>query len=277
MKKFQTIRGIVFSGLLILLIAALSFMLLPSLNTARTVASFAPTPATLRPASVPTATSNPAPTTTPAPAPTVTSRPTLTPAPTATLAPKSAETPTPSPSPSLIETTPAAIKDKAKTPLEAGLIVPPPDLGRSAGRWIDLNLSDGNTRLVDNNQVIKELPSAWGYGTPGSDTDYYSTPPNVYYIYEKRDYLQYDTLFGTGYFRGWVGFDALRLNGFHSFILDQSEKVIDGRLGPVSHGCVRVEDWRSVYDFAQIGMPVVVHGEYKANPSLNLSKFWGNS
>ncbi|MEI6043840.1 MAG: L,D-transpeptidase family protein [Chloroflexota bacterium] len=147
--------------------------------------------------------------------------------------------------------------------VEPALVAEPPDLGRTAGRWIDLNLSDGYTRLVQDRTIVKSIASAWGYGLPGTADDYYSTPPGLYFIYEKRDTLHYDTTYSGGYFRGWVGFDPERANGFHSLILDSREKIIDDRLGPISHGCVRLEDWRSLYDFAQLGMPVVIHGEYK--------------
>jgi hypothetical protein len=147
------------------------------------------------------------------------------------------------------------------SPLESELVVLSPDLGRTGGHWIDLNLSDGNTRLMEDRTIIKTIPSAWGYGIPGTADDYYSTPPDLYFVYEKHDELHYDPTYSGGYFRGWVGFDPERANGFHSFILDSQEKVIDDRLGSISHGCVRLEDWRSLYDFAQVGMPVVVHGE----------------
>ena len=146
-----------------------------------------------------------------------------------------------------------------KDAVERGLVVLPPYAKGENSRWIDLNLSDGFTRLMEGRKVIRELPSAWGYGKPGSADDYFSTPPGTYYIYEKRDELHFDETYTSGYFRGWVGFDPERANGFHSFILDRAEKIIDARLGPVSHGCVRTEDWRTVYDFAQVAMAVTVH------------------
>jgi len=146
-----------------------------------------------------------------------------------------------------------------KDAVARGLVVLPPYAKGENSRWIDLNLSDGFTRLMEGRKVIRELPSAWGYGKPGSADDYFSTPPGTYYIYEKRDELHFDETYTSGYFRGWVGFDPERANGFHSFILDRAEKIIDARLGPVSHGCVRTEDWRMVYDFAQVAMAVTVH------------------
>lgn len=184
---------------------------------------------------------------------------TATPAPTPTSAPTAIPPIVlPSPTPE-----PTASVTPEKDPVVSGLVVVPPDLSRTRGRWIDLNLSDGITRLMDGHTVVKEMPSAWGYGTPGAADDYYSTPPDLYFIYEKRDELHYDETFATGFFRGWVGFDPERANGFHSFILDRQEKIIDDRPGPVSHGCIRVEDWRTLYDFAQVGMPVMIHNGLK--------------
>jgi hypothetical protein len=185
----------------------------------------------------------------------------LTPAPTPQPAPTFAPTATALPAP---EPTP-----EEKDPVLLGLVGIPPDLGRTGGRWIDVNLGDGYTRLMEGRQILKEMPSAWGYGVTGTDSDYFSTPPDLYFVYEKRDELHHDETYSTGYFRGWVGFDPERANGFHSFILDAQEKIIDAQLGPVSHGCVRVEDWRALYDFAQVGMPVLIHQALPARAQGN--------
>ncbi len=204
-------------------------------------------PIAVQPTALPSAT--PAPTGTSLPTATILSVPTPT---SVVVAPTATPEPIPPPQPTA--------PPKEKDAVELGLVATPPDLGRTNGRWIDLNLGDGYTRLMQGRSILKEIPSAWGYGTPGAADDYFSTPPDRYFVYEKYDYLHYDETYSTGYFRGWVGFDPERANGFHSFILDAQEKVIDLRLGPVSHGCVRVEDWRAVYDFAQVGMPIMIHG-----------------
>ncbi len=207
---------------------------------------------------------------TPEPTPTI-FVPTLTPVPDATIEPTptalavasptvAAETPPtdgavliniPAPEPPLTPT-------PAPDPVVTGLIVEPPV--KDSGRWIDFNLGDGVTRLVEGRKVIRELPSAYGYGIPGSPTDYFSTAPGQYQVYSKQEALHQDTEYTGLYFQGWVGFDSSRANGFHSFLLDDKASVVDSKLGPISHGCVRTEDWKAVFDFAEIGMPVIVHG-----------------
>jgi hypothetical protein len=148
--------------------------------------------------------------------------------------------------------------DPLVNPVAAGLIAEPPVKGNE--RWINVNLTDSTTRLVEGRKVLREIPSAYGYGIFGSDSDYFSTAPGLYWVYSKYEGLQHDNEFTGLYFQGWVGFDPSRANGFHSFLLDDKGNVVDNRLGPVSHGCVRTEDWKAVYDFAQISMPVVVIG-----------------
>ncbi|HEX2910330.1 MAG TPA: L,D-transpeptidase [Chloroflexia bacterium] len=152
-----------------------------------------------------------------------------------------------------------------------GLVAPVPVSGN--GRWIDFNRQEGVTRLMEGNKVVKTLPSAYGYGIPGSDSDFYSTAPGQYNVYEKNPDLVYDGTYSGLYFEGWVGFDKTRANGFHSFLLNEKGEVVDNRTGPVSHGCIRTEDWRAIFDFAEVGMPVIVHDSLKADN--NFSKMAG--
>ncbi len=221
-------------------------------------------PATALPVATPTLVA-PSPTTTAEPTATV-SIPLITPTPTASdpsivgassgsLQPASPTAPEvigPIPTPGFPTPTPNL------DPVVAGLIAEPPVKGTQ--RWIDVNLSDGTTRLIEGRRVVQELPSAIGYGIPGSPSDFFSTAPGLYWVYSKIDELHHDTEYSGLYFQGWVGFDPSRANGFHSFLLDETGKVVDSRLGTISHGCVRTGDWKAVYDFAEIGMPVVVHG-----------------
>lgn len=217
-----------------------------------TVAPTAPStlPPTVTSPPTATATTTPvSPTATPSPTPVPTATPTA--VPTATPAPTVTPTATPEPD-----------------PVVAGRVAPPPVGGNE--RWIDFNLSDGFTRLMEGRRVVLELPSAYGYGFPGQTDDFYSTAPGVYSVYAKSEPLVYDGAYSGQYFMGWVGFDPSRANGFHSFLMDDKGQVVDSRLGPISHGCVRTTDWRAVYDFAQFGMPVIVHGLRSDLPVLNL-------
>ncbi|NWJ46829.1 MAG: L,D-transpeptidase [Chloroflexi bacterium] len=182
--------------------------------------------------------------------------------------------PTPEATPTTIalatpETTPTPELNSAPTPLTTteptpvedivtqGLVATPP----VEGKWIDLNLTDGTTRLLNGRELVKALPSAWGEGEPGTATDFYATVPGTYTIYSRSDTFWYDYNYSMLWIYGFIGFDPERANGFHSFLYNNNGNVVDSRLGPVSHGCVRVEDWRAVYDFSEYGMTVIVHGK----------------
>ncbi len=193
-----------------------------------------------------TATPTPEPTATPTPEPTIMATPTPTPEPSPTPEPTPSATPVPTPLP---------VPQPGDDVVVLGLTSEPP----TAARWIDVNLSDNTTRLMEGRILVMALPSAWGTGIPGTDTDFYATVPGIYTIYTRSDYLWYDWNYSLTWIHSFVGFDPTRANGFHSFLYDESGNLLNNQLGPVSHGCVRVEDWKAVYDFSAIGMTVVVH------------------
>jgi hypothetical protein len=56
-----------------------------------------------------------------------------------------------------------------------------------------------------------------------------------------------------------VGFDPAKDNGFHSFLKDQTGKVVDAATGKISNGCIRTGEAEAIFAFAEIGMPVYVH------------------
>lgn len=128
----------------------------------------------------------------------------------------------------------------------------------SKQRWIAFDRHSGMTQLMFGTWVVAEMQSAWGRGIPGSDSDFYSTAPGIYRIYAKRGPLTYNAWFDT-YMEAWVAFDPVRFNGFHSLLKDHRGRVTDARTGPISAGCIRNMYAWEVYDFAEIGMPVVVH------------------
>jgi L,D-transpeptidase catalytic domain len=197
---------------------------------------------------LPTATpTTPDPTVTPVPAtPTPLALPTFTPLPpTATAIP----TPTIPPQPTA---TPAPAKDDV---VAWKLVSEPP----TPGKWIDVNLSDGFVRLMEGRKLFKALPGAWGYGVTGTESDYFSTAPGMYFVYSRYNYRWYDAQYSQTYIYSFVGFDPERSNGFHSFLYDAKGNVTDNRLGAISHGCIRVEDWKAVHDFSAIGMIVMIH------------------
>ena len=138
--------------------------------------------------------------------------------------------------------------------LRAG--VPATDLSKQ--RWIAFDRQSGVTQLMFGTWIVAEMRSAWGRGIPGSDSDFYATAPGIYQVYTKRSPLTYNAWFDT-YMEAWVAFDPVRFNGFHSLLKDDRGRVTDARTGPISAGCIRNMYAWEVYDFAEIGMPVVVH------------------
>lgn len=125
-------------------------------------------------------------------------------------------------------------------------------------RWIAFDRRSGVTQLMFGAWIVAEMQSAWGRGSPGSESDFYATAPGIYRVYFKRGPLKYNAWFDTHY-EAWVAFDPVRFNGFHSLLMDDRGRITDARTGPISAGCIRNMYAWEVYDFAEIGMPVVVH------------------
>jgi hypothetical protein len=88
--------------------------------------------------------------------------------------------------------------------------------------------------------------------------DYASTQTGLFYLNGKIEPLAYDPPYDT-YISHWVGFDASKANGFHSFLKDANGAVVDPSTGRVSNGCIRTGEPEAVYAYAEIGMPVWVH------------------
>lgn len=123
-------------------------------------------------------------------------------------------------------------------------------------RWIDVNRSTGAVTLYEGNTALYVF---WGSLSRSQGEDYYATASGTYYVYNKIKPLTY-TPYANNYFTHWVGFDPERKNGFHSYV-----KYADGTVTPngggYSAGCVMLptSDAAVVYDFAYVGMRVVVH------------------
>jgi lipoprotein-anchoring transpeptidase ErfK/SrfK len=144
-------------------------------------------------------------------------------------------TPTPSPTPSL----PADVKEP------------------TAGRWIEVDVTHYVVRLMEGRKVIEQI----GPVAVGAQIDtgaYESTQTGLFHVYNKIAPLSYDAPYKT-YIQWWVGFDPDKANGFHSFLEDEHGKVVDGSTGNVSNGCIRTPDPQALFDFAEVGMPVLVH------------------
>lgn len=127
----------------------------------------------------------------------------------------------------------------------------------SAEHWIDVNRSSGLVSLM-----VGDAPQAQFWASMGWDQSadgFYSTAVGTYYIYH-FDYSNHYTPFADAYISHWVGFDANRYNGFHSYTKDVYGNVVPGGDG-FTGGCVALApgDIDALFEFAQIGMRVEVH------------------
>ena len=140
---------------------------------------------------------------------------------------------------------------QAATP---GDIEPPLPTPTRVEQWIEVDLEQQVARLYEGERVVGEYAVATGRGD-SPDTQTHTGTFTVHNKIKEPTYLsEFDV-----YVSDWVGFDKEHAIGFHSLTQDKYGRVIDSRLGrPVSHGCVRVGNAAAVYNFAQIGMRVMV-------------------
>ena len=127
----------------------------------------------------------------------------------------------------------------------------------TTGRWIDVDVTKFEVQLMEGNIVLRTIgPVAVGLEV---DTgNYESTQTGLFYVHVKTPDLTYDAPYDT-YISHWVGFDIDKDNGFHSLLTDAAGNIVDPSTGRISNGCIRVGDVEAIFEFAQIGMPVLVH------------------
>lgn len=133
----------------------------------------------------------------------------------------------------------------------------PPPGPPSAGRWIEVDVTNFIVRLMDGTAVVREIGPV-AVGVQIDTGEYLSTQTGLFRVHTKSEPLTYDAPYDT-YISHWVGFDAEKDNGFHSFLKDADGNVVDASTGRVSNGCIRTGDAEAVFAFAEIGMPVYVH------------------
>ena len=148
------------------------------------------------------------------------------------------------------------------TPVVLPTPEPPPktstgETAPTTGSWIDVDVARFRVRLMDGTRIIETIePVAVGEQV---DTGIYeSTQTGLFHVYVKTQALTYDAPYDT-YISDWVGFDADKANGFHSFLKDASGRVVNPGTGRISNGCIRTSASERIFAFAQIGMPVFVH------------------
>lgn len=145
----------------------------------------------------------------------------------------------------------ASIADAAPSPTPDGSVA------WASERWIDVDVTNFVVRLMDGETVLREI-SPVAVGEQIDTGEYASTQTGTFHVYEKLAELAFDPPYNA-YISHWVGFDADKANGFHSFLKDENGDVADASTGRVSNGCIRTGAPEEVFAFAEIGMPVYVH------------------
>ena len=152
----------------------------------------------------------------------------------------------------------AADADAAPTSSPTPEATPPADsLAPAEGRWIDVDVTRFVVRLMDGTAVTREIAPV-AVGALVDTGDYASTQTGLFHVYNKAEALAWDAPYQT-YISHWVGFDPDKANGFHSFLKDETGKVVDASTGRVSNGCIRTGAEDAIFAFAEVGMPVYVH------------------
>jgi hypothetical protein len=127
----------------------------------------------------------------------------------------------------------------------------------TTGRWIDVDVTRYQVLLMEGTNVVKTIAPV-AVGEQINTGAYLSTQTGLFHVYNKSELLAYDAPYDT-YISHWVGFDPAKDNGFHSFLKDQTGKVVDAGTGKISNGCIRTGEAEALFAFAEIGMPVFVH------------------
>jgi hypothetical protein len=125
------------------------------------------------------------------------------------------------------------------------------------GRWIDVDVTRYQVQLMDGDKVVQTIGPV-AVGAQVNTGVYESTQTGLFHVYIKTEALAFDAPYNT-YISHWVGFDAEKANGFHSFLKDATGKVVDAGTGRISNGCIRTGAPEAIFAYAEIGMPVFVH------------------
>jgi hypothetical protein len=151
----------------------------------------------------------------------------------------------------------ASTPDTGPSPAASATSTDDASLRPTEGRWIEVDVANFVVRLMDGPTVVREIAPV-AVGAQIDTGAYASTQTGLFHVYNKSEPLAYDAPYDT-YISDWVGFDPDKSNGFHSFLKDKDGNVVDASTGRVSNGCIRTGAEATIYDFAEIGMPVWVH------------------
>lgn len=127
----------------------------------------------------------------------------------------------------------------------------------SAQRWVDV---DRTTQMVTLYEGDVAVAAYWAaMGSDPSDDGFFATAVGTYYVYEKIGGLSW-TDWGGAWVGAWIGFDPTRLNGFHTYSMDETGQVLPGGDG-LTGGCVALDPPAAdhLFAFVDIGTRVEVH------------------
>jgi hypothetical protein len=127
----------------------------------------------------------------------------------------------------------------------------------SAERWVDVDRSAQTVTLYEGDAPVAAYWAAMG--SDPSDDGFFATAVGTYYVYEKYGGLSW-TDWGGAWVEDWIGFDTARLNGFHTFLMDENGQMILGGDGPTG-GCVALAPDAAdhLFAFVSVGTRVEVH------------------
>jgi L,D-transpeptidase catalytic domain/Bacterial SH3 domain len=126
-----------------------------------------------------------------------------------------------------------------------------------AERWVDVDRTTQMVTLYDGDSAVATYWAAMG--SDPSDDGFFATAVGTYYIYDKYGGLSW-TDWGGAWVSDWIGFDPVRLNGFHTYSMDTTGQVIPGGDGPTG-GCVALAPAAAdqLFAFVAVGTRVEVH------------------
>lgn len=126
-----------------------------------------------------------------------------------------------------------------------------------AERWVDVDRTTQMVTLFEGDSAVATYWAAMGRDP--SDDGFFATAVGTYYVYDKYGDLSW-TDWGGAWVGDWIGFDPVRLNGFHTYSMDSAGQVIPGGDGPTG-GCVALAPAAAdqLFAFVDVGARVEVH------------------
>ena len=138
-----------------------------------------------------------------------------------------------------------------------GLEQAPPGTVDSEEHWVDVNRTTQTVTLYEGDVAVAAYGAAMG--SDPSDDGFFATAVGTYSVYEKYGDLSW-TDWGGAWVGDWVGFDPVRLNGFHTYAMDPAGQVMPGGDAPTG-GCVALAPAAAdhLFAFVSVGTRVEVH------------------